>query len=408
MLNVEDIKKDFPIMARKINGKELVYLDSAATSQKPLRVIEAITDYYKNHNANVHRGIHTLSEEATEMYENSRKKVSDFIVASRPKEVIFTAGATDSLNMVAMSWAAKNLKKDDEILITDAEHHSNLVPWQIVSNLLGTKLKVLDLDLSLGNDFLPLFEREMTERVKLVSLFHASNVTGAVMPVKEVCKLAKKHGAVVSVDGAQAVPHMKVNVTGLGCDFYSFSSHKMLGPTGVGVLWAKEEHLQNMEPFKYGGGMIDTVETHVSTWADIPERFEAGTPNVAGVIGLGVAVDYLNSLGMDNVSAHEEGLNEYAFKELGKIEGLHILGSQNPKNRAGMVSFVIDGIHSHDLAAIFNTEGIAVRSGHHCTMPLHNKLKISSSTRASYYVYNDTHDIDRMIEAVYKAKEILG
>lgn len=406
-LNVEKIKKDFPILSREINGKPLAYLDNAATSQKPSSVIKAITDYYENHNANVHRGIHALSEEATQMYEDSRKNVARFIGADSQEEVIFTKGCTESLNRVAFEWAFENLKEGDIILTTDMEHHSNLIPWQRVTERTGAKLKVLPTD-SNGDVSLSVFEKEITPEVKLVAVTHASNVLGTILPVKKICNLAKKVGAVVVVDGAQAAPHLRVNVAGLGCDFYCFSGHKMLGPTGIGVLWGKRELLEKLEPYEYGGGMIKQVEVKKSTWADLPEKFEAGTPNIAGAIGLSAAVDYLNKVGMENIQKHEEELNKYALNKLSEVPDLTVLGGKDPTMRTGLVSFTVKGIHGHDVAAVLNSEGVAVRSGHHCAQILHKKLGISSSTRASYYLYNDKEDIDRLVAGIKKAKRILG
>ena len=407
MFDPKEIKKDFPILNRKIDGKELVYLDNSATSQKPSDVIEAISDYYKNHNANVHRGIHTLSEEASELYEKARQTVSEFIGAARPKELIFTSGTTQSLNLIAFSWAEQNLREGDIILVSDVEHHSNLVPWQVVAQRTGAKLEMFSLLDTKKGVHLASLKEKINSRVKIISLPHASNVTGAIMPIKEVVSEAKKVGALVCVDGAQAVPHMKVDVKSLGCDFYAFSAHKMLGPTGIGALWSKQEILEEMEPRDYGGGMIKEVFENESTWEDIPEKFEAGTPNIAGAVGFSAAVDYLKELGMDEIREHEVELNEYAINELNKIENLEIIGSLDPKERAGLVSFVIKDIHAHDIAAILNTEGVAVRSGHHCAMPLHTKLDIPASTRASYYIYNTKKDIDKLIKGIEKAFGIL-
>jgi len=407
MFNPKEIKKDFPILARKINGKDLVYLDNAATSQKPLQVINAISDYYKNHNSNVHRGIHTLSEEASDLYEKTRKNVSEFVGAVRPKELVFTSGATQSLNAIAFGWGLKNLNKDDVILVSDVEHHSNLVPWQVVAERTGAKLELFSLlDLEKGVQTSSL-EEKISSRVRIVSVPHSSNVTGAIIPIREIVREAKKVGALVCVDGAQAAPHLKIDVKSLGCDFYVFSAHKMLGPTGVGALWAKKEILEEMDPTVFGGGMIKEVFEEKSTWADVPEKFEAGTPNIAGVVGFSAAIDYLNEIGMDEIRKHEVDCNAYAIKKLQSIENLEIIGSLEPEERTGLVSFVIKGIHAHDVAAVLNTEGVAVRSGHHCAMPLHAKLDIPASTRASYYIYNTREDIDKLVAGVSKSIEIL-
>ncbi len=407
MIDTNKIKEDFPIFKRKFNGKELVYLDNAATTQKPQDVIRAITEFYENHNANVHRGIHTLSEEASDMFESSRKKVQNFIGAASPEEVIFTLNSTDSLNLIAYGWALSHLEKDDEIVISDMEHHSNFVPWQQLTLEKGAKMVFME-SAKYGNEGdAHLLREKINERVKIVVVSHASNVTGRINPIKEISKITKSVGAILVVDGAQAVPNISVNVQSLGCDFYVFSAHKMLGPTGVGILWGRKELLESMNPYRYGGGMISTVSEESSTWADLPDRLEGGTPNIADVIGFGAAIDYINKVGIDNIREHEVELSNYALKELKKINGLYILGSTDAEKRTGLVSFHVDGMHSHDIAAILNTKGVAVRSGHHCAMPLHTKLNVSSSTRASYYLYNTKKDIDALISAIKKAEKIL-
>ncbi len=407
MFDPKKVKQDFPIFKRKFNGKELVYLDNAASSQKPQQVIDTISDFYENHYANVHRGIYTLSEEASGMYEDARKKVAEFIGAVRAKEIIFTSGATESLNMVVLSWALNNLRDGDIIMVSEVEHHSNLVPWQMIAEKTGAELCVLKCRPGKKDTLLAKVRANLNDRVKIVSVAHASNVTGEIFPVKEISKEVKKVGALLCVDGAQAVPHIKVNVQSLGCDFYAFSAHKMLGPTGVGVLWVRGELYQQMEPYKYGGGMIYEVKEKSATWADPPERFEAGTQNIAGVVGLASAIDYLGKLGLEQVREHEVKLNEYTLKTLPEIEELKIIGPKDPQRRTGLVSFAIEGVHAHDLAAILNTEGIAVRSGHHCAMPLHTKLNLPASTRASYYIYNTEEDIDKLMKGIYKAIRIL-
>lgn len=407
MLNASEIKKDFPIFKRTVGDKPLVYLDNAATSHKPQVVIDSVSDFYSNHNANVHRGIHMLSEEASELYEKARQQVADFIDAVRPKEIVFTSGTTDSLNLVAESWGMNNLKKGDEVLISNSEHHSNLVPWQIVSQKTGAKLKFVDYTSGSQEDYLSSLKGELNERVKLVVASHASNVTGAITPIKELSKLAHEVGALVVVDGAQAIPHLKVSMKSLDCDFYAFSGHKMLGPTGIGVLWVREELLQEMVPYKTGGGMISTVNEQDSTWAGLPDKFEAGTPNIAGAVGLGEAIEYLGTVGMENIRNHEIELNEYALQKISEIDGVYFLGSEDAETRTGLVSFHVEGLHAHDISAILNTEGVAVRSGHHCAMPLHTKLSVSASTRASYYLYNTKKDIDVLISAIEKALKIL-
>lgn len=403
----KDIKKDFPIFDRKINGKEIVYLDNAATSQKPKAVIEAIVDFYSNRNANIHRGIHTLSEEATQMYEEAREKVATFINANEPKEVIFTKGSTDSLNFVAFSFAPKVIEKGDIILVLDSEHHSNLVPWQILAEKTGAKIEYLE-----TNEEGELTKKEITEKivsgVKIVAVAHASNVLGTIFPIKEVSKIAHEIRAYVVVDGAQAIPHIEVNVQSLDCDFYAFSAHKMLGPTGVGVLWVNRNLLDKLDPNQYGGGMIDVVTYTKSTWASSPERFEAGTPNICDVVAFKSAIEYLENIGMDKIHAYETELNEFVLSELSKLSYVKVLGPKDPEKRTGLVSFEIEGVHSHDVASVLNEYGIAVRSGNHCAMPLHQKYKISSSTRASYYIYNTKEDLSKLIEGIKKAKEMLG
>jgi cysteine desulfurase / selenocysteine lyase len=411
---MKDMKKDFPILSRKVNGKPLIYLDNSATTQKPTQVIEAISNFYKNNNANVHRGIHTLSEESTQMYEDARSTVAKFINAC-PEEVIFTKGTSESLNRVAFTWAKQNLKKGDVILVSRAEHHSNLVPWQVVAKETGAKLEYLELNES-GELTPEEVKGKVTNKVKVVAVAHASNVLGTIFPVKEICKIVRSQGAKgarVCVDGAQAAPHLKVNVKSLDCDFYSFSAHKMLGPTGIGVLWAKKELLEEMNPYEYGGGMIHEVGDEDSSWAQIPEKFEAGTPNIAGAIGFAAAVNYLSAIGvgaagMDAVQKHEVELNSYAIRKLEEIKGLEILGPKNSQKRAGLVAFTVKGIHAHDVASVLDTEGVAVRAGHHCAMPFHTKLKISASVRASFYIYNTKEDIDALSAGVEKAIKILG
>ncbi len=412
MLKTDLIKSDCPILKREAKNHPLVYLDNAATSQKPRQVIEAIADYYANHNANVHRGLHTLSEEATEMYEDARRVVAGFIGATDLSEVIFTTGTTESLNRVAFTWALFNLQEGDSILLTDIEHHSNLIPWQIVAKQTGAKLEYIEIGSDdTGNIILEKFKDKLSSlsgKVKLVCFSQASNVLGTILPVKEISKAAHAVGALVCIDGAQAVPHIPVNVQSLDCDFYAFSGHKMLGPTGIGVLWARKNLLESMEPFIYGGGMIDVVTLNDSTWAVLPEKLEAGTPHIAGAIGLSRAVKYLRNLDMKNIREHEVIMNTYALNKLSTIEGLKILGPADAQERTGLIAFSVDGIHSHDLAAVLDTVGVAVRSGHHCCMPLHKKLNISSSTRASFYIYNNTDDIDRLVEGIQKAIKILG
>ena len=402
----KEVKKDFPIFSRKVNGKELVYLDSAATSQKPIQVINAITNFYTTHNANVHRGVHTLSEEATDMFEKGRENISKFVGAVNPSEIIFTSGTTESINFVARIWGEDNLTSKDEILTFVSEHHSNFIPWQQVAKKTGAKFTVISLDKN-GELSLEEFKKHLSSSVKIVAISHVSNVLGTIFPVKGICKLAHEIGALVSVDGAQAVGHISVNVQSLGCDFYSFSSHKMLGPMGVGVLWARQEILNTMPPFEYGGGMIDAVSVLNSTWAEIPDKFEAGTPNVSGVIGLSAAVDYINKLGFESIREHEVNLLKHLSGSLKKLDRIRILGPIDLENRIGLVSFIAHGAHPHDVASVLSTHGIAVRSGHHCAMPLHATLGIPASVRASLNVYNTKSDIDKLISGLNGALKVL-
>jgi len=405
VFNAKAIKKDFPILSRKIGGEELVYLDNGATTQKPKKVIDSLVSYYENNNANVHRGVHTLSEEATNMYEHARKQVADFINAL-PSEIIFTSGTTESLNIVAYAWAEKNIKKGDVILATISEHHSNFIPWQMCAKRVGAVLELVNITEDGLLDMADL-KSKLNSNVKLIAISHASNVLGTIFPIKEICKLAKQHDIKVSVDGAQGIPHLKVDVKSLGCDFYSFSGHKMLGPTGIGVLFIKKDILETLEPYKYGGGMIEKVSVDESSWTIAPERFEAGTPNVADAIGLGSAIEYLESIGLDVIRNHEIDLIEHALPKLSGISGLKIMGPLNSKDRSGLIAFSIEGLHGHDVAAVLNTKGIAVRSGHHCTMPLHKKMNIAASIRASFYIYNSTEDIDTLVDGIEYAINIL-
>ncbi|OGY26293.1 MAG: cysteine desulfurase [Candidatus Woykebacteria bacterium RBG_16_43_9] len=418
-IDVEKIRTDFPILRREVHGKPLVYFDNAATSQKPRQVIDAISDYYSHYNANVHRGVHKLSEEATAAFEGARKKIADFVNAGDGRQIVFTRNATEAINLVAYSWGRKNMKKGDEILLTQMEHHSNLVPWQILANEVGAKLRFIEID---ENGELRIKKEELrkylTPKTRLVGLVHVSNVLGTINPVKrfieEISKFKihnSKFAPKVLVDGAQAVPHMPVSIQNINPDFYVFTGHKMLGPTGIGVLYAKKELLEEMEPFLSGGEMILEVDWEKSSWNYVPWKFEAGTPDVAGAIGLGAAVDYLNSLGMKNVREHEKELTAYALEQLSKIQDLVIYGPKEVEKRGGVISFNIIkngkvAIHPHDLASILDTEGIAVRSGHHCAQPLMKVLGIPAAARVSFYIYNTKDEIDKLIPAIEKAKFI--
>jgi len=408
MFDAKTIKKDFPIFKRKIHGKPLVYLDNAATTQKPQTVIDAEADYYRRHNANIHRSVHTLAAEATYLYEQVRGKVAEFIKAKSEKEIIFVKNSTEAINLVAYSWGRMNINKGDEIIISEAEHHSNLVPWQIIAFEKKAKLKFISIKDD-GRLDLNQFSRLLSNRTKLVGINHVSNVLGIINPIVEITELAHKIGALVLIDGSQSVPKMPIDISFLGCDFFVFTGHKMLGPTGTGVLWAKENILDNMPPFLGGGEMIKEVYFDHFISNDLPYKFEAGTPNIAGVVGLGAAIDYLSRIGMKNIFNHEKKLTKYALEKLSLIDGITLYGHslKSDERKIGVVAFNIKGIHAHDLAQVLDMEGIAVRSGHHCAMPLHlSRLHIPASVRASFYIYNDTNDIDRLVSAINKAKKL--
>jgi len=402
-MNIEKTKLDFPILSQKINGKDLVYLDNSATSQKPQIVIDSIADYYSNYNSNVHRGIHTLAEKATEKYEETRQKVANFINAKSVNEIIFTKGTTESLNFLSSSLG-KNLQKDDEIILTEMEHHSNIVPWQFIAKGKGLIIKYIELNQD-GTLNIENLESLINKKTKIISLLHVSNVLGTINPVEKIIKRARlvNPDIIAVVDIAQSVPHMKVNVQKLKADFVVFSAHKMLGPTGVGVLWGKYELLQNLHPFLGGGSMIASVTKEKTLFAEIPQRFEAGTPNIAGVIGFGTAIDYINSVGIENIHKHEQDLTIYAMEQIKQLDFIEIYG---PNERAGIISFNIKGVHSHDVSAVLDNNGIAVRSGHHCTDILHNKLNINSTVRASFYLYNNENDVDQLVLGLKKVNKI--
>ena len=406
MFDPQVVKKDFPILKREVNGHQLVYLDSGATSQKPVQVLDAERIYYEKHNANVHRGAHTLGDEATHLYDVSREKVAEFIGA-RKEEVIFVRNTTEAINLVSYTWGLDNLKKDDVIVTTMMEHHSDMVPWQEVARRTGARVEVVGIT-DEGLVDLDDYAKKLKLKPKMVALVQVSNALGTVNPVTEMTKMAHKAGALVLIDGAQAVPHMSVNVKEIGCDFYAFSGHKMLGPMSIGVLWGRMEILKKMSPFLTGGGMINEVSTTESSWAEVPEKFEAGTPNVAGSVGLMSAIEYLERLGMENVREHDKEIVEYAITELNKVQNLVILGPKNPGIRSGSVSFTYEGVHAHDIATILDSEGVAVRSGHHCTMPLHKAMGIAASVRASFNVYTTKEDIDALVKALAKVKEVFN
>ncbi|GEL92551.1 cysteine desulfurase [Enterococcus villorum] len=404
MIPAEKIREDFPILFQEVNDEPLVYLDNAATTQKPKTVIEALKKYYEHDNANVHRGVHTLAERATLAYEAAREKVRKFIHANETAEVLFTRGTTTSLNWVAQSFGQAFVQAGDEILLSYMEHHSNIIPWQQLAKKTGAKLKYMDLT---PDGFLDMEQAKnlITSKTKIVSIAHVSNVLGVINPIKELGKMVHAQGGILVVDGAQSAPHMKVDVQELDCDFFAFSGHKMCGPTGIGVLYGKRKWLEQMQPVEFGGEMIDFVELYDSTWKELPWKFEAGTPNIAGAIALGQAIDYLESLGLDNIHHYEEELTTYVLPQLQKIEGLTIYGPKDPAARTGVIAFNLDGLHPHDVATALDMEGVAVRAGHHCAQPLLNYLDVSSTARASFYFYNTKQDADRLVEAILATKE---
>ncbi|HEL2163442.1 cysteine desulfurase [Streptococcus suis] len=404
-MDLERIRKDFSILDQVVNDEPLVYLDNAATTQKPQQVLDVLTDYYQKDNANVHRGVHTLSERATARYEAARQKVADFIQAKSSKEILFTRGTTTSLNWVAQ-FAREILQPDQEVIISVQEHHSNIIPWQQACQQIGAKLRYVPLkDGELDVDSL---KSMLSEKTKFVSLAHVSNVLGGVVPIGEIAELVHQVGAYLVVDGAQSVPHMAVNVQELDVDFFAFSGHKMLGPTGIGVLYGKEELLNLMSPVEFGGEMIDFVYEQSATWKELPWKFEAGTPNIAGAIGLGAAVDYLTEIGMDAIQAHEAELVDYVFPKLQAIPGLTIYGSQDLSKRTGVIAFNLDDLHPHDVATALDYEGVAVRAGHHCAQPLLRYLQVPATVRASFYIYNTKADCDKLVEAIIKTKEFFN
>ncbi len=401
--DIASIRADFPILSRIVNGKQLVYLDNAATTQKPNQVIEALVRYYAQYNSNIHRAVHTLGEEATERHEDVRAMLARFIGARSPKEIIFTRNSTEAINLIAYSLGS-TLSKGDEIISTVMEHHSNIVPWQMLESK-GVKVRYVDIDES-GHLKMEQYDDFLTERTKLVAVTHASNVLGTINDVKKIAKLAHDHSALVLVDGAQSVPHMPVDVQELGCDFLALSGHKMLGPTGIGALYGKKEILEQMQPFLRGGDMIKTVSLEKTTFNDLPYKFEAGTPNIADAIALGAAIEYLEGIGMNRIRRHEIEITKYALKQLSAISGLTIYGPKKAEDKTGVISFNLADIHSHDLATILDEEGIAIRSGHSCAMPLVHRLGCESVARASFYIYNTKEEIDKLAQALEKAKRV--
>ena len=403
MYDIDRVRSDFPILSTRIKGKPLVYLDNAATSQKPRSVIRAISEYYERSNANVHRGVHTLSMMATDAYEGARTRVQRFIGAPAPESIIWTRNASEAINLVAASWGLNNLEAGDEIVTTTMEHHSNLVPWQQLAECTGAVLKLIAIEPD-GTLDMASAEETITERTRLVAVAHLSNVLGTVNPVKELAEKAHSVGAVIVVDAAQSVPHMPVNVVDIDCDFLAFSAHKMLGPTGVGILYGRPELLDAMPPIMFGGDMILEVTHESARWNELPYKFEAGTPNIAGAVGTGAAVDYLTALGMERVWAHEQRLTAYALERIRELESMTVMGPLDPVGRGGTVSFFHEWIHPHDLGTVLDSMGIAIRTGHHCAMPLVRGYGVTASARASFYLYNREDEIDLLIDGLKEAE----
>ncbi|MFS0925112.1 cysteine desulfurase [Enterococcus durans] len=404
MISADKIRQDFPILFQEVNDEPLVYLDNAATTQKPKAVLDALTDYYEHENANVHRGVHTLAERATHSYEAAREKVRSFINASETAEVLFTRGTTTSLNWVARSFGEQFIHEGDEILISYMEHHSNVIPWQQLAKKTGASLKYIELT---EEGFLDMEKAKelINSNTKIVSIAHVSNVLGVINPVEELAQMIHEQGGILVVDGAQSTPHMAIDVQQIDCDFFAFSGHKMCGPTGIGVLYGKRKWLEQMEPVEFGGEMIDFVELYDSTWKELPWKFEAGTPNIAGAIALGHAIDYLEAIDMENIHHYEEELVAYVLPKLQQIEGLTIYGPQDPAQRTGVIAFNLDGLHPHDVATALDMEGVAVRAGHHCAQPLLKYLQVAATARASFYFYNTKQDADRLVDAILATKE---
>jgi len=407
LLDIEKIRGDFPVLSREVRpGVPLVYLDSTATSQKPRQVLAAMDDYYMHHNANIHRGIHTLAEEATAAYEAARERIAAFIGAAEPAEVVFTRNTTESINLVSNAWGRANLKPGDRIVLTEMEHHSNLVPWQIIAAQTGAVIEYISVT-ETGELELESYHRLLARSPKIVAFTHMSNVVGTINPAREIIRLAHEAGALTVVDAAQSVPHFKVDVVDLDADFYAFSSHKMCGPTGIGALYGKRHLLEAMPPFLGGGEMIKRVWLDGFTPNDVPHKFEAGTPAIAEAVGFGAAVDYLSEVGMDRIAAHEHAMTAYAMERLEEVPGVWIFGPQADK-KGGVVAFTFAGVHAHDVSEVLDRHGVAVRAGHHCAMPLHEKFSVPATARASFYLYNTYAEIDKLVEAVYEVKTIFG
>ena len=404
-LDVERIRKDFPILHQEVHGRPLVYLDSAATSQKPQVVLDALADYYARDNANVHRGVHQLSERATEAYEGARARIQRFLNAAHSREIVFVRGTTEGINLVAQTYGRRTVKAGDEVLITALEHHSNIVPWQILCEERAATLRVVPID-DAGEVDVDAYERLLGERTRLVAVAHVSNALGTIVPVKRMIEAAHRRGIAVLVDGAQAAPHLRIDVRDLDCDFYTFSGHKAYGPTGIGVLYGKTALLEAMPPYQGGGDMIKSVSFEKTVYNDLPYKFEAGTPNIAGAIGLGAGLEYLDGLGLDRVAAHEHALLVHGTERLSALPGVRLLGTAREK--ASVLSFLVDGVHAHDVGSILDRQGIAVRTGHHCAMPVMTRFGIAATTRASLAVYNTREDIDALVEGLGKVREIFG
>ena len=404
-LDIDRIRNDFPLLRTLVNGHPLVYLDNAATSQKPNVVINALSDYYQEYNSNIHRGVHYLSQKATDAYEESRSKTAKFIHARKSEEIIFVRGTTEAINLVAQTYGRKHLQAGDEVLVTAMEHHSNIVPWQMICEERGATLAVVPMS-DEGDLDLVAYQQLLRKKTKIVALTHVSNALGTINPVKEMIEMAHSKGIIVLIDGAQAIPHMEVDVRDLGCDFYAFSGHKMFGPTGIGVLYGRAELLESMPPYQGGGDMIKSVSFEKTLYNDIPHKFEAGTPNISGGIALGVAVDYMNALDRGSVGEYEDSLLEYATAQLSSIRGLNIVGTS--KHKTSVLSFVLEGIHPHDIGTILDAEGIAVRTGHHCAQPVMKRFGIPATARASFAPYNTFQEVDALVRGVYKVIEVFG
>ena len=403
--DVNSVRDDFPILKQQVNGNRLVYLDNGATSQKPQAVIDAIVEYYATTNSNVHRGVHTMSQQATDAYEGARSKVRKFLNASKDKEIIFTRNTTEGVNLVAHSYGRKNIGPGDDIIVSNMEHHSNIVPWQMLCEENGANLKVVPIDDS-GELVMDEYQKLLSPRTKLVSITHVSNALGTILPAKQIVQMAHSYGAPVLLDGAQAVPHMPVDVQDLDCDFYVFSGHKLFGPTGIGILYGKENYLESMPPFLGGGDMIKSVTFEKTLYNDLPYKFEGGTPDISGAIGLGAAIDYVNSLGFDQITAHEDALLQYGTEALESIAGVHIVGTAARK--AGILSFVMDMAHPHDIGTILDEQGIAIRTGHHCAQPVMQRFQIPATARASLAFYNTKEDIDALVKGIDRVIEVFS